>query len=85
VRALILALGLLGAGAAAGCASGVSCTDKGGICNAGTVCPNGTELPTQAEFQAAGSGSYTCPSNQNGNDAGNTNTPICCVPIPASN
>jgi hypothetical protein len=84
VRALALALGLIGAAAAAGCASGISCTDKGGVCNAGADCPNGTEVVTAAQLTAAGSGSYTCPASSV-SDAGNLNAPICCVPIPASN
>jgi hypothetical protein len=72
--------------AAAGCVSGISCTDKGGTCNPGTVCPSGTELPTAAQLQAAGteSGAYGCPANTTAVDAG-TDVATCCLPIPTTN
>jgi hypothetical protein len=86
VRTLAKGLGL-GLGlflAAAGCSSGVNCTDKGGICNPGVVCPSGTQEVTAAQLTAAGvdSEAYACPVVA---DSGTTDLPICCLPSPASN
>ena len=83
MRALVLSLGL-GLGlvfAAAGCASGTSCTDRGGTCNPGVVCPNGTEVVSAAQVEASGLGSYSCPAGTALTDAG-TDVPTCCLPIP---
>jgi hypothetical protein len=66
--------------AAAGCASGNSCTDKGGTCNAGAVCPAGTELPTSVQLATAGDGAYGCSA---GEDAGG-DVLVCCLPTPTA-
>jgi hypothetical protein len=80
VRSLVLGLAL----AAAGCASsGVSCTDKGGVCNPGVICPAGKQGLTAAQLEAAGidSQSYACPVVP---DSGSTDEPVCCLPIPVT-
>jgi hypothetical protein len=83
VRALVTGLGLGALLAAAGCSSGVSCTDKGGVCNPGVICPAGKQTPTVAQLEAVGvdSQAYACPIVA---DSGSTDEPICCLPIPVT-
>ena len=78
----LLGLGLGAFLAAAGCASGISCTDKGGTCNPGTVCPAGTMIPTTAQFEAVGAqlGAYGCAAVT---DAGE-DVLVCCLPTPTT-